>query len=856
MSFRSSVVEASLNRAEFTWKRLRLMRQTLVLGTAVCVLVLLVGLSITAGYVTSKSIALDLFVGVAVLGLLVWGVVLISVLAGSVDRSWLGAALERMDRSLMDRLNTLLFLERRSREPRADAFGRRIARQTQAVLVGNRPRVTFPSLRLLPSFAAFVLALLGTLVFYRGTSPWRQLEALEKRRATPPQEVAPPMNLALPPTNSFEQDLNWGEVRITDPGVDLKVTKVDVVPLQIEAAANQPLKDVNWFSTVNGGEEAAHQLPAPSEPRYAVYQPDLYLDELQLSDWDVLTYYAKARTDQQNSFASDVYFLEVRPFREDILKLPGGDRGRAYECLNEMSALISRQQLVIRQTHQHLQRPPEEANLQAQERKKLSGAESDLGDSTAHLYAKMAGQMENAPIGEALDNLAKARGSLDSAGKELDANSMPVAQSSERRALTELVAARKMFQKAVTDNPKAFDKTDEPDTAAVPSQQLTQMAEFRDETKASLEFIRKSLEQQHELERQQRTGSPNKQAELAGKEQRLGDALGSFESQHPKVFKGIEEQSTNTLQSISHAADSLKSQSSDARAATREASRQLEKLSEALNSHSAQEQLADAYRLKQMLDKEIQTLDRGAEPTNQVPDSELQQAASAARETVNQLKNTAEQEPTRDAFGQPLRDSLSGQRKVDLDAKLMRLERPRRLSDVPESSGKEQRAAEARDALAKVSKAFELSEPSTMQFAHRTDSLKPGEQDSFAQGMAELGSLLKQLESQHQLSSQDQGGQGREALFNLQTGMRSRYGDNERGNQLLLHLEQMLNREKPLEVANLKQLMDELEHFSAETADRIPDKDKQAELTNIDPSKLPPAYRGRIQKYFQKLSER
>src|SRR5262249_14100618 len=154
---------------------------------------------------------------------------------------------------------------------------------------------------------------------------------------------------------------------------------------------------IDWFSTINGADEARHELPPPREPRYAVFQPTLYLDELRLSDWDVMTYYAKANTEKENSFASEVYFLEVRPFHEDILKLPGGENGKAYQCLSEMSALIGRQQHVIRQTHQHLQKPPEQENLQEQDRKKLSAAEGDLSDSAQHLYAKMASEMENKP---------------------------------------------------------------------------------------------------------------------------------------------------------------------------------------------------------------------------------------------------------------------------------------------------------------------------------------------------------------------------------------------------------------------------------------------------------------------------
>jgi hypothetical protein len=50
--------------------------------------------------------------------------------------------------------------------------------------------------------------------------------------------------------------------------------------------------------------------------------------------------------------------------------------------------------------------------------------------------------------------------------------------------------------------------------------------------------------------------------------------------------------------------------------------------------------------------------------------------------------------------------------------------------------------------------------------------------------------------------------------------------------------------------------LDQLQHFSVETADHLAKREDKPEVTNIDPSRLPPAYRGRIQKYFQKLSEK
>ena len=864
MNLRFTIVETSLNRAEFRWKWLKFLQRSFLLGSIICLLVLLFGGAAIFGWITSKALATTFFTLLALGGFISWAVLVISVLAGSPERSWLAAALERADRRLLDRLNTLLFLERRPKDGRSVSFAKRIARQTVYVLAAKAAPSPFPATRALQYMLGFVAALTITILVYQLYSPWSRLLAAEKAKATPPVQAERALELSLPTTNNAEQSQAWGEVRITDPGSDLRVTKVDVVPLQIEAAANQALKKVGWFSTINGAGETPHDLPPPSEPRYAVYQPTVYLDELRLSDWDVMTYYAKANTEKQNSFASDVYFLEVRPFREDILKMPGGAGGGAYQCLSELSTLISRQQHVIRQTHQHLQTPQPQENLQAQDRKKLSEAEADLADSAQHLYAKMAGLMENKPIGEALDNLAKAEKSLDRAGKLLADNVMNEAQNRERRALAELIAARKMFHKAVSDNPEAFaegggenDSSGDDSVTAdsfkkLNARKLNEMAEFRNEAKAAQQFVDKTLEQQRSLEQQTRTTPSSNYPRLSDQEKQLQGSLADFQQLHPRAFKGTEPETRQAQDAMSNAAESLRRRSAEARTATQRASQQLQNLSEAMKSQAAGQQLADAYKLKQMLDKQIQTFGKCANPGagGGVSAAEVDRTASEARETLNQLKKVAEQEPTRDAFGPPLRTALSGSNKVELDSKLARVQL---AQDEPT---RQQRAGEAKDALSKVSKAFEESEPKAMQMAEKSDSLKPGDQESFNLGMSELESLMKQLEDHRQVSRENQTKQGREALANLQSGMRDLYGDNDRGTQLLLKLDQMLKAERPIEIEDLRKLVSELQHFSVETSDQMERRQNKPEVTNIDPTRLPPAYRGRIQKYFQKLSEK
>ncbi len=853
MNFRFTIVERSLNRAEFRWKWLKVCRYTFILGAIGCLFLLGLEVAILAGWLTNKTLALTLIGAAVVLAFVAWFAVLLIVMAGHPDRNWLAKALEKVDSRLLDRLNTLLFLESRRGDARTESFALRIAKQTQALLAEKASPRPFRHSHTGLHFCAFIILLTAAVLLFQVYSPWKYLVAADKDRHTRQGGPDKPFDLALPATNNLEQNRVWGEVRITEPGTDLKVTKLDVVPLQIEAAANQSLKKVAWHSAINGANEAEHTLPPPGEPRYAVYQPAVYLDEFQLSDWDVMTYYARANTETENTYGSELYFLEVRPFREDILKMPGGESGQAYKCLNEMSALINRQQHVIRQTHQHLQKPPELENLRQQDRQKLSEAEDDLADSAQHLYAKMAAEMENKPIGEALDNLAKAQDSLQNASRQLSTNAMQDAQSREHQALAEMVAARKMFQKAVSDNPSAFDEPkpdEEPAPVADRTKKIQQMTEFRNEAKAVQDFVQKTLDQQKALEKQASAARRNDLSKIGEQEKQLEEKLKEFQQEHTKMFSGTEEASQAAHEAMKQAAQDLQQRNSNAKQAMQQASQNLEKLTQSTKSRSTDQQLADAYKLKQMLDQQIQTFSKCSNPGSAVSDSALQQTTGEARDTLNQLKKIAEQEPTRDAFDQPLRDALSGQNKVELDASLNRVQQAQTDAE------KQQRAGEAKERLGKVSQAFADSQPKAMKMAQQSDSLRPSGEDSFNQGMAELESLLKQKQREHPLSPQDEAKQRREALFNLQLGLRSKHGDNERGNQIAVQLQEWLKAETPLEVEDLKKLMDELQHFSVETSDRLAKTTEKPEITNIDPTKLPPAYRGRIQKYFQKLSEK
>ena len=450
-----ALIEQRLRRAKRRWYCLELARRSCIVFLGWTVLVLLWGALIVCGWVKGKELALILFASAGGIGLVAWLAVLGNLLARPPSRGWFGQALERVNCQLQDRVNALVFLQSKTPEgPRAASLIERISAQARRVLRETTAPSPFSARNTLGWVAAVLMASGTLLLLNQRFAPLNRL-AHQPAMAVAQGGTADSFGEAVF-TNHIEAKPAWGEVRILEPGTDLQVTKTDTVPLAIEAAANEDLSSVSWACAVNGGQESQHELPTPVDPRYASYRPALRLDQMNLSDWDVVTYYAKAQTAASNSYSSEIYFLEIRPSAEDRLKWPGGAGGQADQTLKDFSSLIGRQQQVIRQTHQHVHNPPAQEQAREVDRQKLAGSEDELGAAARDLPAELKAKMANQPVSGTLDNLAKAQNALVDAGGLLRKDDMAEAQQTERAALADLLAACKVFQKAVSDHPGAL----------------------------------------------------------------------------------------------------------------------------------------------------------------------------------------------------------------------------------------------------------------------------------------------------------------------------------------------------------------------------------------------------------------
>jgi hypothetical protein len=643
---------------------------------------------------------------------------------------------------------------------------------------------------------------------------------------------------------------SWGEVRITEPGRDLKVTKVDVVPLQIEAATNGDLKDARYVTAAAGAKSDSHRLPAPKEPHYALYRPLLYVDEMHLTDWDVLTYYAAAGTATGDRFSSDVYFLEVRPFREDILKMPGGESGRAYRLLNELSGLIDRQKTVIRETHGYNARAYAELTQKRQDRERLVGAEGDLAEAARHLYARIAA-MENQNVAVVLDHLAEAAGHLERAARQL-AKDDPAADEAERQALLALVATRKDLQKAITDHPQSFEeRADEEDRSPTAEMQgkLDQISEFRNEEKAAREALEKLLAKQKRLAGEAEKAKGPRRIDLTNEQEALRRELSELANRHPSIFKRADSERAAADEAMRKAGDALIDPKGDAPAAEDRAVKTLGDLRDAVRRSNAGHDLEQAYQLKKMIDDAGKDMAKTEEHPDKARREQTAKTAETGKRATRELKRLIDETPVGDAFGERLRNALGPARQVD---------RERRLDAVAQATSDEslkKAAAEARQSLQQLGQAFDESEPQATRGARSEDSLGDKDDEALERGLRQLRGLQAAAEEGREGNADSQR-QRREILLHLRAGLDSRYGKNPKLVRLVSELEHELHKKVDLKVdpQKLRRLLDDIEQFRTEVSQAATTRD-DPKLRHFDPSTVPPAYREEIQKYFEKLAE-
>ncbi|MGE3705659.1 MAG: DUF4175 family protein [Vicinamibacterales bacterium] len=123
-------------------------------------------------------------------------------------------------------------------------------------------------------------------------------------------------------------------VAFAKPGRDTSATPVEEVLAEVRADDDYGVKSMQMFYSVNGGPEKTIRLFGGSRTLPEVTATHtIYLEELGLKAGDFVSYYAKASDNDgvagAKTTTSDIYFVEIRPFRRDYKPATSGAAGMA-----------------------------------------------------------------------------------------------------------------------------------------------------------------------------------------------------------------------------------------------------------------------------------------------------------------------------------------------------------------------------------------------------------------------------------------------------------------------------------------------------------------------------------------------
>lgn len=125
------------------------------------------------------------------------------------------------------------------------------------------------------------------------------------------------------------------------PEAESKAAPLDEVPLTAEAVSSSGLRDLVLQVAVNGEPRKSIALPADpfGEKGAHALEASLYLDELEVEPFDMISYHVEARRVSGRPLpktASALQFVQVRPFRDDAVK------GKSFPGVKEANDVLAK----------------------------------------------------------------------------------------------------------------------------------------------------------------------------------------------------------------------------------------------------------------------------------------------------------------------------------------------------------------------------------------------------------------------------------------------------------------------------------------------------------------------------------
>lgn len=243
-----------------------------------------------------------------------------------------------------------------------------------------------------------------------------------------------------PPTASIE----WQA-----PEPEAAATAIEEVPLEAAAEASTGLRDVRLEIEVNG----EHRLSQPlnddlSQPGRHTLKPSIYLDQLNVKTYDMVSYHLRAQrifSANLPETVSPVQFVQIKPMREDTFICAGGDQ--PSKCFNYVTALKAAQLQLMKENfalaHAEISTASDEWR---QENSRVGGNQTQLADKTGEVIQLMGGNNYPSPI---LDLVRQAEPLMRDASQRIVKTENEPALAPQGKALSDLTEVERYLKNAI-----------------------------------------------------------------------------------------------------------------------------------------------------------------------------------------------------------------------------------------------------------------------------------------------------------------------------------------------------------------------------------------------------------------------
>ena len=490
------------------------------------------------------------------------------------------------------------------------------------------------------------------------------------------------------------------EVVISEPGRDVKATKLEEVKIVAEATDDYGVDKFSLMYRVGAGELKEIEFETASNPVVDNVSKHLqsgthtfYLEEYDVEPGEIISYYAHAVDNNTltgpSKSSSEIYFIEIKPFNQNLAE---GEPSEG-SMPNPFLGLIATQKQIIRETWKHVNSQPSPITTEFETAVKSTGKkQSELKDQTQQVIDQLSTAMQDSQIApEIMMNLEEAIDMMGEATDHLNAVRPTEAIPPEQAALELLTKVNleipKMLSQARSSEPQLaedFELEMEDLQTELEQDQEELEREMQEQTQQMLEQAREMLEQQQNL---------NEQSQQLGKESQPSQSdMQQNSQQQGQLSQQAQQMSEQLNQMQGNAQGTQQQRLSQAGQAMQQAGEQMQQASQGMQQQQPQMSAAKGGKAEERLEEAIEQLESAsAEFTENALDRAAQQLRqmtedqSEVNQQTQELRNRSQQSGMSPEDYRQASDLANQQRQLQRDLESLE----ENLSDVQEQLSEE-----------------------------------------------------------------------------------------------------------------------------------------------------------------------